>query len=257
MGKVKIVEDFLKINSEVNLPLRIYSPDVKKNLPIIVFFHGGIIAGQLKQYDYILKRIAKELNHVVIAPEYRVFQYYKYPNAQRDSKNLFLNAFDILDRNGISYTNKISLMGDSIGGSLAAELVSDLKGYSGGVDGLILLYPALDYSSSNKSRDALIEGRLFQRVFNEYFLTESQRKLSSPIFKTIEEGFPKTLLVTCGGCPFKDEGFIYKKKLMEKGVDVTHLHLPKMKHGFFNLDNIFPNEVQVIFDYIKNFFGSK
>ena len=66
------VNDELVAGRDYTVPVRIYHPDPKRPLPVLVFFHGGgHMVGSVSVYDPICRRLAAASRHVVVSAEYR------------------------------------------------------------------------------------------------------------------------------------------------------------------------------------------
>ncbi|MEM0304457.1 MAG: alpha/beta hydrolase fold domain-containing protein [Saccharolobus sp.] len=82
------IED-LKINSEgAEIPIRIYYLDNNKDLPIIMYFHGGAwILGSIETEDPIARTLTNACNCIVVSVDYRLAPEYKFPTAVYDCFN--------------------------------------------------------------------------------------------------------------------------------------------------------------------------
>lgn len=76
------IEDRLIPGPAGNLPIRIYTPNSRKGLPILVFFHGGgFVAGSLDTHDAALRAVANRCGCIVVSVAYRLAPEYEYPAA--------------------------------------------------------------------------------------------------------------------------------------------------------------------------------
>ncbi|KAJ0085504.1 hypothetical protein Patl1_07289 [Pistacia atlantica] len=116
------------INSSRNLWFRLYTPqggdnEETSNFPIIIYFHGGgftFFKADSFAYDNWCKRLAVELQAVIISVNYRLAPEHKFPSQYED-------GFEALKFLGENF-NKLSIIGDpglcfiagdSAGGNLA------------------------------------------------------------------------------------------------------------------------------------------
>jgi acetyl esterase/lipase len=73
-----------------NLWFRLYAPTSTATtdaLSVIIFFHGGgfaFMAANSKSFDVLCRRLAREINAVVISVNYRLAPEYKYPCQYED-----------------------------------------------------------------------------------------------------------------------------------------------------------------------------
>ena len=80
---------------------------------------------------------------------------------------------------------------------------------------------------------------------------------ASPLMADSLKGLPKTLLITCEHDVLKDDGLLYKARLLGAGVKVTHLNYMTY-HGFLSFQSVplteteeFPQALRDIIDYLK------
>lgn len=98
----------------------------KEDLPVIVFFHGGgyaLLAPDVKVYDDVCRRFARELPAIVVSVDYRLSPEHKHPAQHND-------GFDVLkfldnEENRSKWLpmnaniTRCFIGGDSAGGNLA------------------------------------------------------------------------------------------------------------------------------------------
>jgi acetyl esterase len=51
---------------------------------------------------------------------------------------------------------------------------------------------------------------------------------------------PPSIIATAGHDPLRDEGAALARHLMQAGSRVTHVHYPRLVHGFLGLDQVSP-----------------
>ncbi len=95
---------------------------MEDDLPALLFFHGGgWVTESIDNYERICARLASATNHIVVSVEYRLAPEYPFPTGFYDcymaAKAMFTNRF-ILNTD----PDKITLIGDSAGGNLAAAV---------------------------------------------------------------------------------------------------------------------------------------
>jgi len=123
---------------------------------------------------------------------------------------------------------------------------------------LILLYPSLDYTMSLPSVTEFATGYMLEKeriswYFNLYFQGHGSRRDVSPLFMKVTDRFPKTLIVTAGFCPLRDEGMQYFSLLKKGGVVVQHLHLDDMIHAFLNMESLAPESCAQVYRVMEEF----
>lgn len=258
--QMALVRDEKIENPEQIVPVRIYHPVPDAALPVLIYLHGGgHVAGSIDVYDPICRKIALATRHIVVAVDYRLAPEYPYPAGIEDSALVLEGCLGLLERMGLCHLPRISLAGDSAGGAMSATLAHIFQGRPDlAVSHLILLYPSLDYTLSLPSVAELASGYMLEKerigwYFDHYFRGHESRREVSPLFMKVSDRFPKTLIVTAGFCPLKDEGKQYFSLLNKGGVAVRHLHLDDMIHAFLNMESLVPESCGQVYRAMGDF----
>lgn len=234
---------------EYPVPLRIYHPDPDAALPVLVFSHGGgHMAGGVSVYDRIARKLATASRHVLVSVEYRLAPECPYPMGLTDLKNVIRHVFSTLERLEVKHSARLSVAGDSGGAAITASAVHQLGDERDvGIDRQLLIYPSLDYTMASPSMDTFGKGYLLEKervrwLFEQYLQRGEDRRQVSPLFMPLPQDYPRTLVVTAGYCPLRDEGIDYVERLQEAGHDAENLHFGNMIHAFLNLEELVPEE---------------
>ena len=233
-----------------------------EELPLLVFFHGGayffgshkdnlgaVLANDLKQYDV---RFAYASVDYSLAPEHA------FPAGPLDGLLAleFLNSKVLeghLVEAKVRLKGPIHVGGHSSGAGLAASVVAE--GVRRGVRigsffcGEPMLCPSYEFNSYERystCRTTPVEGI---RLAWKFYLPEGSEKVPPEVrgllpplasgclpipagagrramrAATEEESHPPTLLCTANADPMRDEGLEYMRRLVEAGVEVTHMEL--------------------------------
>ena len=167
LKKLDAMNIFLKkldvkvFNEDYEIPIRLYFPTEESmeaglekgtTFPVLLFFHGGgWVTESVENYNRVCSRMAQDTAHIVVSVEYRLAPEHKFPTALNDcyaaAKALYTNHF-ILNTD----PDKITIMGDSAGGNLAAAvcLMARDKGEFMPCR-QILVYPALNNCYTEES----------------------------------------------------------------------------------------------------------
>lgn len=258
---VSFVEDLVLTAPTHSIPVRIYSPDPDRKLPVVLYFHGGgHMCGDIELYDPICRKIAMAGQCVVVSVEYRLAPEFPYPCGLDDAEFAVKNYLTVLT--DVGFNNEIYIAGDSGGGAICASLtarqVSDpaLK-----FTKQILIYPSLDYTLSCDSIDELATGYFLEKhriewYFDHYFQNGESRREVSPLFNPINKNSPNTLVLTAECDPLKDEAKAYVNKLRDANVGVEYFEFKGMTHAFMNLENLVPDSTQLLYEKIGQFINS-
>ena len=224
------------------IPIRIYSPDISKPAPALVYFHGGgWVIGDLDTVDGICRSLANKAGCIIVSVDYRLAPEAKFPAAVEDcyaaTQWVASNASELgIDR------DRIAVGGDSAGGNLSA-VVSQIARDRGGpkLAYQLLIYPGTDmrmgWPSVEENKDAPILSKAGLIWFTEHYVRTEQDKLNplaSPLLAEDLADLPPACVLTAEMDPIRDEGEAYASRLQEFGVEVELKRYDGMPHGFFS-----------------------
>lgn len=241
-------------NEDYEVPVRLYFPNeqaMKKGInkghsyAVLLFFHGGgWVTDSVENYDRVCSRMAQDTEHIVISVEYRLAPEHRFPIGLEDcyaaARTLYM---DLLRED----QDKITIMGDSAGGNLAAAvclLARDRGEFM--PKRQILIYPALGncyteespYKSVHENgTDYLLTAERMENYLLLYENSKEDRKnpYFSPLMEQNLSNMPDTLILTAEFDPLRDEGEEYGKRLKEAGNYVEVHRIPNALHGYFAL----------------------
>ncbi len=259
------VRDFaVKVEGrEINV--RLYHPNPKEHLPIVIYTHGGgFVSGTLDSFDAPCRHLAHTTHRVVLAIDYRLAPENPYPAGFNDiyqvAKWAYEHAADIKADH-----NDFTMIGDSSGGNYTALCVE--KSIQTGeftVSNQVLIYPTTDLTHNTESMREFSQGYLLEsRQVNWYNAQYRPKDMNgtepqiSPLYIKDLEKMPRTMVFTAGFDPLRDEGLLFAQSLMEKGVDTHHYHFDNMIHGFINFGKLVPQECEVLYQRIERFLAAK
>ena len=257
---VSKVEDVSVPSSDANrsIPVRIYTPNTEKTLPILIYFHGGgWQRGNLNTHDSICRRLATKGDCVVVAVDWRLAPEHKFPDGLDDCHAVYhwvigeSSGKDLprIDR------NRVAIGGDSAGGNLTAALSHRLRDEKAKMPVLqLLFYPSLDLTLAYESYKKFAKGYFLETERVAYcrdlYLRspeDIQNPLASPLLAKDFKGLPPTHVVTAGYDPLQDEGKAYAEKLQASSIAATHHRYPDMIHAFLHFTGLVP-EIEKVFD---------
>jgi acetyl esterase len=241
------IEDVVIAGSAKPIDARIYVPRSESdNLPLCMFYHGGgFVVGDLVDYDSWCRRVADKAGTIIVSVNYALAPEYKFPQGPDDCYQAFLWAHDNASDYG-GDNNKIAVMGDSAGGTMAAVVCQRALADNGpAICHQMLIYPVTDFNFDTPSYIENGEGYFLTRermqwFWHHYLLTPEQGALpyASPIRSESLQGLPSATVITAEYDPLLDEGKNYCDKLAAHGVETTYRLYPGMIHGFVSFINM-------------------
>lgn len=243
---VAAVEELSAPGSVAPVPLRLYRPSDRRDLPLIVFVHGGgFLFGNLDTHDAMCRTLANESGAAVVAVDYRLSPEHPYPAPLHDCWNALAWLTCTAGLVGLD-SDRIAIAGDSAGGQLAiaTALLASTNGAS--LRHVGLLYPLIDPTCRSASITDFATGYVLTKSFLDWCWEaygKSSANLSDPLFNlnlADLNGFPTTTIVTAGFDPLRDEGERFAHRLRDAGAQVQLQRYTGMIHGFGGLAHITP-----------------
>ena len=156
-----------------DLPVRIYYPsqgDTASVLPGLIYFHGGgWVLNNIASVDSVSRAICNRTGCVVVAVNYQKAPEHKYPIPLNDCYAATQWVFENAEPLGID-TRRVGVIGDSVGGNLAAAVTLKARDERGPqIACQVLVYPATQYGWDTPSYHANAKGYLLERPLMEYF----------------------------------------------------------------------------------------
>jgi acetyl esterase len=240
------VRDLLVPGAAGQLPARVYHPDPARQLPLVVYVHGGGWAlGGIGPADRPCRRLALAGDCVVVSVEYRRAPETKFPGPLDDC----LSAVRWLGANAEALgarADGLVLMGDSAGGNLVAATTQCLsQGGGPRINRQILLYPCLapartsTFASYQEYADGPLMSRSEMEWFWDHYLrspADGQDPRAAPLLATDLTGQPPTTLALAELDPLRDEGLAYGERLREQGIPTEVTVYRGAAHGFWWMD---------------------
>lgn len=229
------------------LAARHYTPDDGGALPgLIVYFHGGgFVLGDLDTHDDVARLICAETGLQVLAVDYRLAPEHPFPAPVQDAEAAVRWAQDHAADFGVR-PEAIAVAGDSAGGNLAAVAAQRLAAEGRTLLAQLLIYPSTDRTVRRPSHERYGKGFFLTDADREWFYklylqgdeTLAADPRVSPLLARDVRGLAPAVIVTAGFDILRDEGIAYCELLEAQGVEVEHVCVHNLGHGFLNLAGV-------------------
>ena len=235
------LHEIREVNAD-GVAARLYRPNDRKDLGLLVFYHGGgWVLGSMNTHDDVCRKLALAMGHAVLSVDYRLAPEFAFPEPLNDCIVALRWAHANAAELGIDAT-RIAVGGDSAGGNLAA-VVANLQPVP--LKFQMLIYPVTDATRSSQSYKDNGEGyRLTaagMKWFCDHYLSGSIGTPTdprvSPLFAdaTTLASAPPAIVITAEYDPLRDEGEQYAHRLIEAGVACSLTRYYGQVHGFFSM----------------------
>ena len=224
---------------------RIYKPASlanAKNLPVVVYYHGGgWVIATVDTYDAAPRLLAKQLGAIVVSVEYRHAPEFKFP-AQHDDAAA---AYRWTLQNAASWggdPRRIAVAGESAGGNLAVataiyardnRLTTPLH--------IVSVYPIANSSMTLPSRmdsaNAKPLNGAMLKWFGYYYQT-SPADAQNPRLNLVKanlRGLPPTTIINAQIDPLRSDGETLAAAMRAAGDKVEQRTFPGVTHEFFGM----------------------
>jgi acetyl esterase/lipase len=207
--------------------------------PALLYIHGGgMITGSPKTEASGSGQLARELNAVVVSPDYRLAPEHPYPAALDDCMAALHWMLDNAEELGI-HPDRIAVTGSSAGGGLAAAVAQRAHDEGIALRAQALVYPMLDDRTA--LRDAGGRGRFMWTPESNRFGWTAYLGREARMSDAPEYSAPARREDLSGLAPawvgvgdldlFYDESVDYARRLQAAGVDCELVTVPGMYHG--------------------------
>lgn len=232
------------------LQARWYRPpawDASQLSGAVLYLHGGgYVVGSLDSHDALCWNLALDSGLPVLSLQYRLAPQWRFPTAFNDAEDawqwLALNAREL----GID-PERLAVVGDSVGASLATVLASSLAAQHALPQPRlqVLIYPVTDASRASASVERYGVGHLLEKDTLEWFYQQYQTTPAdrldprfSPLLGAVTAPVAPVLLIVAECDPLHDEAVAYARHLEAAGVAVQLDVFDGMCHDFLRMGSI-------------------
>ena len=239
---------------ELSIPMRsgprpgraYYPPRVgesDKSKPGLVYYHGGGFSiGSIDTHDTFCKRLCVEADCVVVSVDYRLAPEDPFPAAVEDCYDAYTWVRDHAIDLGIA-PELVAVGGDSAGGNLSAAVCAISRDEHAPMPcAQLLIYPGVgDLDHPGRDKPELqsgygLDARTLQWFAENYVPGgDTDNPLAAPLHLPSHQGLPPAIVATAQFDLLCGEGIDYVAKLKNAEVQVTHIHLNDLPHGFVTM----------------------
>jgi acetyl esterase/lipase len=231
-------------DGEPDIPVRIYEPKVKEGiLPGLLYFHyGGYSIGSPAHEDAACCRYVKEVNCVIVSPQYRLAPENPAPAAYEDCYAALLWFAANAEELSVDPC-RIAVTGFSSGGGLTIAVCLMSRDRHGFMPAFQMpIAPTIDDRLKTKSALEFTDPRALnygscKSLWNLYLgkgheTREDISPYAAPSRAADLSGLPPCYTYVGGLDPHRDETIDYVTRLVQSGVPAGFTLYPSVIHGF-------------------------
>jgi acetyl esterase len=219
-----------------------------ETLPVVIYIHGGgWVLGGFDTHERLVRELANKANAVIVFVNYTPSPEAKYPVAIEQAYAATKWVAENCKTINVN-SSRLAVVGDSVGGNMAAAVTMLAKERSGPpIKFQVLFYPVTDASFDTPSYMTYQNGYWLLRdgmkwFWSNYLTDQTNVKdpTVSPLQASIEQlkGLPPALIINGENDVLRDEGEAYALKLSEAGVPVAAVRYHGTIHDFVMLNVI-------------------
>jgi acetyl esterase len=243
-----------------DIPVRIYQPNEKTDLPVLMWMHGGGFAiGDLAISDDILRRISNAASITVVSVDYRLAPENPYPAGLLDT----VAVWEWLQSGPVdvaSDTTRLAVGGDSAGGNLALGLALRTRDENRRQpEALVAAYATAQMRVCNPelATPPILSAADCTWFWDMYATPEQRREpYCCPAQTPTVVGHCPSLIITAEYDATRDGTEDYANRMIAAGVDATLTRYDGVMHGFLAMASVLPEAVTAI-DEIATFLKEK
>ncbi|WP_449434128.1 alpha/beta hydrolase [Pseudomonas putida] len=228
------------------LAVRQYQPalaDAELQGAALMYLHGGgYVVGSLDSHDALCWNLAQEAGVPVLSVGYRLAPQWRFPTALNDALDAWQWLVAEAPALGLD-AQRLAVVGDSVGGSLATVLASQLAEQSvlPAPRLQVLIYPVTDAGCARQSLTRygsgyLLEAQTLEWFYQQYGEPQDRRDPRfSPLLGAVSPRCAPALLLLAECDPLHDQGLAYARHLQEGGVQVQLQVMKGVTHDFMRM----------------------
>jgi acetyl esterase len=224
------------------LSARLYRPEGKGLLPVVVYYHGGEwVRGDVDDSEATPRSLAVKAKAIFVSVEYRKGPENKFPAAHDDA----FAAYQWVLKNAKSLggdPKRIAVAGEDSGGNLALNvaIMARDKSLQKPIHEL-LIYPVASGNMNTVSYKENVESvplnkGMMNWSMDRYLRSDKDKTdLRIDLLRANFRGLAPATIITAEIDPLKIEGLELSEKMQSQGVDVTYRNYEGVTHDFFGM----------------------
>lgn len=242
LSGIEVSDRSIDVNGQ-KVALKIVRPaNVKGDLPVFMFFHGGgWVLGDFPTHQRLIRDLVVGSGAVAVYVDYTPSPEAQYPTAINQAYAATRWVAENGKQIGVD-GSRLAVAGNSVGGNMAAVVALMAKEQKApALRFQLLLWPVTDARFEDGSYQQFAEGHFLTRNMMKWFwdsyTTDAGHRAqihASPLRASTEQlrGLPAALVQTAEFDVLRDEGEAYARKLDAAGVAVTAVRYNGMIHDY-------------------------
>ena len=236
------VEDRQIDGAAGKIPARIYTPEGKGPMPIVVYYHGGgFVIATNQTYDSTPRALANQAKAIVVSVEYRKGPENKFPAAHDDA----FAAYQWVLKNAASFggdPKRVAVAGESAGGNLALNVAIRARDTQIQLPlHELLVYPVAGTDMQTASYQENANAKPLSKPMMGWFMknyTRSPQDAQDPRLNLLQadlHGLKPATVITAQIDPLRSEGKALADRMKAQGVSVNYKNYDGVTHEFFGM----------------------
>lgn len=242
------IEDVTVAGAAGPIAARLYADSHEKNLPCILYIHGGgWVICDLDSHDLLARGLARQSGCAVLSIDYRLAPEHPFPAGLQDCRAALLWVRDHGASLGLD-GSRIAVSGDSAGGNLAGALCLMMRDEAPKlIRHQALIYPVTDCDFERPSYRDFAEDYGLTRDEMIWFWKhycarpeDTTNPLAAILRAPDLRNLPPATITSAEFDVLRDEAEVYAEKLRAAGNQVTLHRVAGTCHGYAHLIGTVP-----------------
>lgn len=243
---VEQIDDLRIPGPTETLPSRVYRPQMTKNTPVILYFHGGgFVTGSVDSFDMTARELQVRTKAIVVSVAYREGPEERFPAAQDDASATYRWLLAHAREMGGDPT-RIAVAGEGNGAVLALDVAAAARdAHIDGPKHMLLITPIAGTSLATQSMTENARARPLSRAGVDWYLDNYQRMPADrleprldPVDRPDLAGLPAATIILAEIDPNRSSGEDLGNRLNAAGVHTVARLYPGTVPDFFGMGQV-------------------